>query len=47
MKKGESFFSILVAVGLAVGLFIVLPAYLTKWLGFKDNEFLFFFGWMV
>ncbi len=41
MKKSESFFSILVAVVLAVGLFIVFPAYLTKWLGFKDNEFLF------
>ncbi|QIV79216.1 DUF1385 domain-containing protein [Fervidobacterium pennivorans subsp. shakshaketiis] len=41
MKKSESFFSILIAVVLAVGLFIVFPAYLTKWLGFKDNEFLF------
>lgn len=41
MKKSESFFSILIAVVLAVGLFIVFPAYLTKWLGFKNNEFLF------
>lgn len=41
MKKGEGFFSILFAILLAVGLFVVLPAYITKWLGFKDNEFLF------
>ncbi|MGQ9856694.1 MAG: DUF1385 domain-containing protein [Fervidobacterium sp.] len=41
MKKGESFFSILTALALAIGLFIVLPAYLTKWLGFRDNEFMF------
>ncbi|PHJ14180.1 metal-dependent enzyme [Fervidobacterium sp. SC_NGM5_G05] len=41
MKKSESFFSILFSIVLAIGLFIVLPAYLTKWLGFKNNEFIF------
>lgn len=41
IKKGESIFSILTALLLAVGLFIVLPAYITRWLGFRDNEFTF------
>jgi len=41
LKKGESVFSIITAIILAVGLFIVLPAYITKWLGFRNNEFIF------
>ncbi|MCX7653393.1 MAG: DUF1385 domain-containing protein [Fervidobacterium sp.] len=41
MKKSESFFSILLSIALAIGLFIVVPAYLTRWFGFKDNEILF------
>ncbi|MGC8903035.1 MAG: DUF1385 domain-containing protein [Fervidobacterium sp.] len=41
MKKSESFFSLIFSLILAIGLFIVLPAYLTKWLGVKSNEFLF------
>lgn len=42
-KKGETVFSILLSVLLAVGLFIVAPAFLTRLLGFKSNEFLFSF----
>jgi len=41
LKKSESVFSIITAIILAVGLFIVLPAYITKWLGFRNNEFIF------
>ncbi|MFN3692432.1 MAG: DUF1385 domain-containing protein, partial [Fervidobacterium sp.] len=41
MKKSESVFSVLSSILLAIGLFIILPAFLTKWLGFKDNEFIF------
>lgn len=41
MKKGETFLSILTSIVLAVGLFIVLPAYFTRWLGFRSNEFVF------
>ena len=41
MKKSESFFSILLSIVLAIGLFVIFPAYLTKWMGFKNNEFLF------
>ncbi|MFN6992448.1 MAG: DUF1385 domain-containing protein, partial [Fervidobacterium sp.] len=41
MKKSESVFSLLTSILLAIGLFIILPAYLTKWLGFKDNEVIF------
>lgn len=41
MKKSESILSVFLSIILAIGLFIVLPAYLTKWLGLKSNEFLF------
>jgi len=41
MKKSESVISILIAVVLAIGLFIVAPAYITKWIGIRNNEFLF------
>ncbi|AEH50677.1 DUF1385 domain-containing protein [Pseudothermotoga thermarum] len=42
MKKSETFWSIVLAVGLAVGLFIVLPTLLINLIkGLKENEFLF------
>ncbi|ODN30039.1 DUF1385 domain-containing protein [Fervidobacterium thailandense] len=41
MKKGETFLSLLISIALGIGLFIVLPAYLTRWLGFRSNEFVF------
>lgn len=41
MKKSDSIISIIIAVALALGLFVVAPAYITKWIGIKNNEFLF------
>ncbi|HOK33359.1 MAG TPA: DUF1385 domain-containing protein [Fervidobacterium sp.] len=41
MKKSDSIISILIAIVLALGLFIVAPAYITKWIGIRNNEFLF------
>jgi len=41
MKKSDSIISILIAIVLALGLFIVAPAYITKWMGIRNNEFLF------
>ncbi|WP_041082903.1 DUF1385 domain-containing protein [Thermotoga profunda] len=42
MKRSETIFSLLLAVALAVGLFLVLPVFLTNLLKFlKDNEFMF------
>ncbi len=41
MKKSDSIISILIAIVLALGLFVVAPAYITKWIGIRNNEFLF------
>lgn len=41
LKRGETFFSILISILLAVGLFIVAPAYLTRLIGLRRNEFAF------
>ena len=41
MKKSDSFFSIVLAIILAIGLFVFLPVWITTLLGFKNNEFLF------
>ncbi|SHH47893.1 DUF1385 domain-containing protein [Thermosipho atlanticus] len=41
MKKSDTFISILIAVVMGIGLFILLPVWLTNMLGVKNNEFLF------
>ncbi|ABR30903.1 metal-dependent enzyme [Thermosipho melanesiensis] len=41
MKKSDTFFSIFLAIVLGIGLFILLPVYLTGLLGVKNDEFLF------
>ncbi len=41
MKKGENFWTLVSAFAFAIGLFVVAPAYLTRFLGFKSSEFLF------
>ncbi len=43
MKKSENFWTLVSAFAFAIGLFVIAPAYLTKFLGFKNNEFLFSF----
>ncbi len=42
MKKSEMFWSLILAVGLAIGLFVVLPTLVTNLVSvLRDNEFLF------
>jgi uncharacterized protein YqhQ len=41
MKKSETFFSIFIAIVVGIGLFVMLPVFLTGLLGVKDDEFLF------
>ncbi|PLV60351.1 DUF1385 domain-containing protein [Thermotoga sp. KOL6] len=41
MKSSEKFFSLILAIGLAVGLFVVAPIFLTNFLIKKEDEFLY------
>ncbi|QTA37141.1 DUF1385 domain-containing protein [Thermosipho ferrireducens] len=41
MKKSETVFSFLIALVLGIGLFVILPVWITQLLGFKNNEFTF------
>ncbi|MDK2886997.1 MAG: hypothetical protein PWP54_1577 [Thermosipho sp. (in: thermotogales)] len=41
MKKSDTFFSILLALVIGIGIFVLLPVWLTGLLGVKNNEFLF------
>ncbi|MBO8161414.1 MAG: DUF1385 domain-containing protein [Thermosipho sp. (in: Bacteria)] len=41
MKKSDTIFSIIIAIVIGVGLFVLLPVWLTNLMGLKNNEFLF------